>query len=74
MRTAVPVLKDLRDTYGLIYRVLINSEPNEKENGKIVAFTGSVGKLLPVVIVQGKSVHVAIISRESIRWGCCHVS
>lgn len=58
MRTAVPVLKELRDTYGLIYRVLINSEPNEKENGKIVAFTGSVGKLLPVVIVQGKSVHV----------------
>ena len=58
MRTAVPMLKELRDTYGLSYRVLINSEPNEKENGKIVAFTGSVGKLLPVVLVQGKSVHV----------------
>lgn len=58
MRMAVSVLKDLRDTYGLLYRVLIDSEPNQKKNGSLVAYTGSVGKVLPVVVVQGKSVHI----------------
>ncbi|MCH4166456.1 MAG: M20/M25/M40 family metallo-hydrolase [Megasphaera sp.] len=62
MRTALSVLKDLRDTYGLVYRILVNSEPNSKVNGKergaIRAYTGSVGKMLPVVLVQGKTVHL----------------
>lgn len=60
MRTAVPVLKDLRDMYDLNYRVVINSEPSAKVDGKLCAYTGSVGKLLPVVLVQGKSVQVGV--------------
>lgn len=58
MRAAVTVLKELRESYGLLYRVLIDSEPNEKIDGRLVSYTGSVGKLLPVVVVQGKSVHI----------------
>ncbi|MCH4179611.1 MAG: M20/M25/M40 family metallo-hydrolase [Megasphaera sp.] len=62
MRTALSVLKDLRDTYGLVYRILVNSEPNKKVNGKkngaLRAYTGTVGKMLPVVLVQGKTVHL----------------
>lgn len=58
MRTAVTILKELRESFGFIYRVLIDSEPNEKVDGKLVSYTGSVGKLLPVVVVQGKSVHI----------------
>lgn len=58
MRAAVTVLKELRASYGLTYRVLVNSEPNEMADGKLVSYTGSVGKLLPVVVVQGKSVHI----------------
>lgn len=58
MRAALPALRQLQQQFGLKYRVAINCEPDEKEAGKLVAFTGSVGKLLPVVLVQGKSVHV----------------
>lgn len=58
MRAAVSLLEELRRAYALVYRVLVNSEPNQKENGTLVSYTGSVGKLLPVVVVQGKSVHL----------------
>ena len=58
MRAAVSMLKELRDAYGLVYRVLVNCEPNQKEGDTLVSYTGSVGKLLPVVVVQGKSVHI----------------
>lgn len=58
MRMAISVLQDLKKSYGLSYRVLIDSEPNDKEKGTLISYTGSVGKLLPVVVVQGKSVHI----------------
>lgn len=58
MRMAVSILQDLKTSYGLSYRVLVDSEPNDKEKGTLISYTGSVGKLLPVVVVQGKSVHI----------------
>ena len=58
MRMALSVLQDLKKSYGLSYRLLVDSEPNDKEKGTLVSYTGSVGKLLPVVVVQGKSVHI----------------
>lgn len=58
MRAAMPLLLQLQRTYGLRYRVAINCEPSPKEGDSLVAYTGSVGKLLPVVVVQGKPVHV----------------
>lgn len=58
MRMAISVLQELKKSYRLSYRVLVDSEPNDKENGTLISYTGSVGKLLPVVVVQGKSVHI----------------
>ena len=36
MRTAITLLNELRSSYGLIYDILIDSEPNHKEQGKLV--------------------------------------
>lgn len=58
MRAAMPLLQSLQQTYGFHYRIVINSEPSPQEDGKLVAYTGSVGKILPVIVVQGKPVHV----------------
>lgn len=58
MRSCLPLLKDLRERYGLEYEVAINCEPNSVENGKQIIYSGSVGKMLPVVLVQGKSVQI----------------
>lgn len=60
MRMAVSVLQELKKAYGLQYRVLIDCEPNQKEKGQLISYTGSVGKLLPVVVAQGKPVHVGM--------------
>lgn len=57
MRAALPVLEDLRRAYGLHYNVLIDSEPNPKIGGHLQVYTGSVGKMLPIVFVQGKPAH-----------------
>ena len=58
MRSCLPLLKDLRERYGLEYEVAINCEPNSVEDGKQVIYSGSVGKMLPVVLVQGKAVQI----------------
>ncbi|WP_296903397.1 M20/M25/M40 family metallo-hydrolase [uncultured Megasphaera sp.] len=58
MRAAIGLLDELRTSYDLTYDVLIDSEPNHKEKGQLVAYTGSVGKIQPVVLVQGKPVHI----------------
>ncbi len=58
MRSCLPLLKDLRERYGLEYEVAINCEPNSVEDGKQVIYSGSVGKMLPVVLAQGKAVQI----------------
>lgn len=58
MRSCLPLLKALRERYGLEYQVAINCEPNSIEDGKQIIYSGSVGKMLPVVLVQGKSVQI----------------
>lgn len=58
MRAAVTCLNEMKAAKGLDYKLLINCEPNNQEQGTQVAFTGSVGKLLPIVFVQGKPVHI----------------
>lgn len=59
MRAALPFLQVLQQQRRLQYSLLVNCEPNQMEQGRLVAYTGSVGKLLPVVIVQGKAVHIS---------------
>lgn len=59
MRHGITLLKELRASHALDYRLCINSEPNRREGGKQVVPVGSVGKLLPFVMLQGKSTHVS---------------
>lgn len=59
MRHGITFLKELKEKYDLEYRLCINSEPNRREEGVQIVPTGSVGKLLPFVLLQGKSTHLS---------------
>ena len=58
MRSILPLLTRLQQQETLEYLLLVNSEPNRREQGKQVVGIGSVGKLLPVVLVQGRAVQL----------------
>ena len=53
MRDAVPFLNDLKERFDLEYTALIDLEPASMENGAKTIYTGSVGKTMPAVLVQG---------------------
>lgn len=63
MRSCLPLLQKLRQEYGLEYVLAVNCEPNSVENGKQTVYSGSVGKILPVVLVQGKTVQIGSYSQ-----------
>lgn len=59
MRAGVIKLKELKDKYNLDYKLMINSEPHEREDEfKPTLYDGSIGKIMPVVYVRGKLAHV----------------
>ena len=58
MRGAVPFLNELKERFGLEYTALIDLEPASVENGDKPIYTGSVGKTMPAVLVQGVKAHV----------------
>lgn len=58
MRGAVPFLNELKDRFGLEYTALIDLEPASMEDGAKTIYTGSVGKTMPAVLVQGVKAHV----------------
>lgn len=59
MRGAILKLKELKDKYNLEYKLMINSEPHEREDdSKPTLYDGSIGKIMPVVYVRGKLAHV----------------
>ena len=60
MRGSLPLLEQLKDRYHLDYRLAVCSEPGLRlADGKTqIVYSGSIGKLLPVVLVQGKLVQV----------------
>lgn len=59
MRGAAGFLAKLREQEKLTYELLIDLEPmGRDENGQEV-FLGSVGKCMPVVLVQGRTAHVS---------------
>lgn len=60
MRGAVSLLKSLKDRYNLKYELLIDSEPNRRNNNKQVLPIGTGGKTLPIVLVQGEKAHIAM--------------
>lgn len=58
MRGAVPLFVDLARRYDLDYACLLDLEPCFDEGGRQPVFIGSVGKMLPAVLVQGAKAHV----------------
>lgn len=60
MRGSLSLLEGLEEQFNLDYRLAICAEPNQRlTDGKTqVVYSGSIGKLLPVVLVQGKLVQV----------------
>lgn len=58
MRFAVKLIAGMKKERGLDYRLLINPEPTDLVDDKQVMFMGTVGKLMPVVVVQGITAHV----------------
>lgn len=62
MRNGAELLEGLKKTFDLEYTLLINSEPHQKsEDNSGVFYTGSVGKLMPVIYVRGKKTHIGDI-------------
>jgi len=60
MRGSISLLEKLKERYCLDYRLAVCAEPNQRlADGKTqVIYSGSIGKLLPVVLVQGKMVQI----------------
>ena len=59
MRAAVRLLAELKDRYGLDYRMMINSEPQQRKAPEEGIFSeGTVGKVMPFVYARGYLSHV----------------
>ncbi|RCW41711.1 M20/M25/M40 family metallo-hydrolase [Halanaerobium sp. MA284_MarDTE_T2] len=62
MRNGVKLLNNLKEKFDLNYLILINSEPHQREESNVGRiFTGSVGKIMPIVYVRGKKTHIGDI-------------
>ncbi|MCR5826254.1 MAG: M20/M25/M40 family metallo-hydrolase [Oscillospiraceae bacterium] len=57
MRAAAEVFRRLQHRYGLNYRLLIDPEPTRLVDDAQVVSLGSVGKLMPAILVQTKKAH-----------------
>lgn len=58
MRATIPLYRKLKEEFDLEYKLLIDPEPSDYENGNQVLSLGTVGKNLPVIMTQGKLSHV----------------
>lgn len=62
MRSAVNLLRDLKEKHGLEYVLLLNVEPHDRiDENNITIYDGSVGKIMPIFLVRGKLAHVGQI-------------
>ena len=60
MRGTLPLLEQLKEQYNLDYCLAVCAEPNQRTaDGRTqIIYSGSIGKLLPVVLVQGRTVQI----------------
>ncbi|MCB7319689.1 M20/M25/M40 family metallo-hydrolase [Lacrimispora sp. 210928-DFI.3.58] len=58
MREGAAFFQELRQRYGLSWECLIDLEPSTRQQGCQPVYIGSVGKLLPTILVQGRKAHV----------------
>ena len=62
MRCSADLLEKIKNKFDLEYVIAIDSEPYQKtKKNEGVFYTGSVGKLMPVVYVRGKKTHIGDI-------------
>lgn len=62
MRSAIYLLKELKEKHDLEYVLMLNVEPHEKvKDENITVYDGSVGKIMPIFMVRGKLAHVGQI-------------
>ena len=60
MRSAPLLLDDLRRRFGLEYRLMLNSEPQQRRDPAVGMLSeGSVGKMLPFIHVRGALAHAS---------------
>ena len=57
MLGAVPKINEIKETYGLAYTAVVNSEPHHREEGLHDLFIGAIGKVLPIFYCMGKETH-----------------
>jgi len=60
MRAGAEVLREFKRKYDLDYKLLVDPEPTQISDGKQIMSIGSVGKTMPVVMVQGVTAHVGM--------------
>ena len=60
MRAGAQVLREFKRKYDLDYKLLVDPEPTNIADGKQIMSIGSVGKCMPVVMVQGVTAHVGM--------------
>lgn len=58
MREAAVLILQLKNRYGLDLKMVVDPEPTNERNGAQIMSIGSVGKIMPVVMVQGVTAHV----------------
>ena len=60
---AAGLLRDLKERYGLRYEILLNPEPTGRDRADAYTYVdGSIGKILPGIVVKGDAIHVANIT------------
>ena len=57
MRAIMPKYLELREQYGLNFKLLIDPEPAAEEGPKQVLSLGTIGKTMPAIVVQGALAH-----------------
>lgn len=58
MRSAAGLILKLKEQYNLDLKLVVDPEPTNERGGAQVMSIGSVGKVMPVVMVQGVTAHV----------------
>ncbi|MBY0585005.1 M20/M25/M40 family metallo-hydrolase [Murdochiella sp. Marseille-P8839] len=59
MRAAASLFAELEEQFGLQYILMIDAEPHHRPSPDTrVIHDGSIGKMMPVVLARGKSVHL----------------
>ena len=61
MRAIIPVYLELKEKFGLKFKLLVDPEPANESGPKQVLSLGSIGKTLPVIVVQGELCHTGHI-------------